>query len=390
MNQADLTKRYDALQERIMTLYEEGSTSIDAQIELWDLIRRENVLCYYGRKEGYKNYGLQPLPNLAVCEYKAKEAIQQGILLRSLKNSPYGAEEWTLNTTSAELTHTAPRNSFKKDPYIVDVHFDNNPNNSFPYTNWNALYLQDENDMWYKTPGKVDINGLYFEDKQGDKNYFTVFATDAERYGTTGEWTVYFKNETLSTSVTSSRGTLSGSVQGSSKGCVTSSGDSTSHAKTSRRRENEEREPSSTTSTTELRRRRGRGGDQQGESRPKRRRAEETISGVSPGQVGRRHLTVPRTGLTGLERLTAEARDPPILLIKGCANNLKCWRYRFKKSKALFQYTTTVFRYVENDFPGCNHRMIITFKSQAQRSLFLKTVPLPRGSTYALGSLDSL
>lgn len=376
-----------------MTLYEEGSSSIDAQIELWDLIRRENVLCYYGRKEGYKNYGLQPLPTLAVCEYKAKEAIQQGILLRSLKNSPFGKEDWTLNTTSAELTHTAPRNAFKKDPYIVDVHFDHNSNNSFPYTNWNALYLQDENDMWYKTPGKVDINGLYFEDKQGDKNYFTVFATDAERYGTTGEWTVYFKNETLSTSVTSSQGTLSGSVQGSSKGFVSSSGDTTSNAKNTRRREVEEREPSSTThpTTPELRRRRGRGGTQQGESRSKRRRTEESLSGVSAGQVGRRHLTVPRTGLTRLGRLEAEARDPPILIVKGCANNLKCWRYRFKKGNAaLYQYTTTVFRYVENDFPGCNHRMIITFKSEAQRSLFIKTVPFPKGSSYSLGSLESL
>ena len=389
-----MTKRYDALQERIMTLYEEGSSSIDAQIELWDLIRKENVLCYYGRKEGYKNYGLQPLPNLAVCEYKAKEAIQQGILLKSLRDSPYGREDWTLNTTSAELTHTAPRNAFKKGPYTVDVYFDNNPDNSFPYTNWDALYVQDENDMWYKTPGKVDINGLYFEDNHGDKTYFTIFATDAQRYGTTGEWTVHYKNETLSTSITSSQATLSGSVQGSAKGSVSSTGDATSSTKNPRRREIEEREPSSTTpSSPDLRRGRRRGGEQRGEQREpraKRRRTEESISGVSAGQVGRRHTTVSRTGLTRLSRLEAEARDPPFILVKGCGNNLKCWRYRFKKSNTLFTNISTVFRWVENDFPGCNHRMIITFKHESQRSMFLKTVQLPKGSSYALGSVDSL
>lgn len=377
-----------------MTLYEEGSKNIDDQIELWDLIRRENILCYYGRKEGYKNFGLQPLPALMVCEYKAKEAIQQGILLKSLKQSPFGNEEWSLTDTSAEIVHTSPANTFKKHGFTVDVHFDNNPENSYPYTSWDSLYVQDEDDNWYKTTGKVDINGIYYEDKQGDKNYFTLFSADAQRYGTTGQWTVYYKNETLSTSASiSSPDTLSGSVQGSAKVSSTT-WNAPSTSKTTRRQEAEEGRPSSTTSSTppKLRSGRRRGGPQQGEPRPKRRRAEETGFGVPAGQVGRRHTSLPRFGLTRLSRLEEEARDPPIILVKGCANTLKCWRNRYKKSNSLCLDISTVFRWAGSTTTHSlnQHRMLLAFKSTRQRDLFLATVPLPKGTSYALGSLDSL
>ena len=379
-----------------MALYEEGSSSIDAQIELWSLIRKENVLCYYGRKEGYKNFGLQPLPSLTVCEYKAKEAIQQMLLLKSLKKSAFGKEEWTLSTTSAELLHTPPRNAFKKHAYIVDVFFDHNPRNSFPYTNWDDLYIQDNDDNWYKTQGKVDINGLYFIDNFGDKTYFVLFTTDAERYGTTGQWTVHYKNETLSTSastISSPEPLSSGSVQGSSK-VSSSTWDAPSTSKSTRRQEAEEGRPSSTTnfpSPAKLRRGRRRGGEQ-GEPRPKRRRAEESHFGVSPEQVGRGHRTVPRTGLTRLSRLEAEAADPPVILVKGGANILKCWRNRCKKSNSLVWHISTVFRWADSTaFHDFNqHRMLIAFKTKTQRELFLSSVHFPKGTSYSLGSFDSL
>lgn len=398
MNQADLTVRFDALQERLMTLYEEGSKTIDAQIEYWQLIRKESVLMYYGRREGYKNFGLQPLPALSVSEYKAKEAIRQVILLKSLKNSIYGNEEWTLPETSAELTYTAPRNTFKKDPYTVDVWFDHNPNNSFPYTNWNKIYFQDERDNWHRAAGKVDVNGLYFEDANGDKSYFVLFTTDAQRYGTTGEWTVHYKNETISSTSLSSQRSLSTSSQGS----VGSSRDSVPAKKgqSTRRREIEEgstdSSPSSTSSPSSAVRR-GRRRPQQrepasrgGGPRAKRQRQEEVSSTVSPDEVGRGNTTVPRTNLTRLERLAKEARDPPVVLIKGRSNPLKCWRYRCEKNCDLFDKITTVFKWV-NASDDCNmHRLLVSFKNQNQRSMFLKSVTLPKGCTFSLGSLDSL
>lgn len=371
-----------------MNLYEEGSKTIDAQIEHWNIIRKQYVLFYYAKKEGYKNLGLQVLPTFAVSEYKAKEAIQQTLLLESLKKSSYGNEEWTLSQTSAELTVTPPRNAFKKHPYIVDVWFDHSPENSFPYTNWDAIYYQDEQENWHRATGDVDINGLYFVDTRGDKNYFVLFTPDVERYSTTGQWTVKFKNQTIS-SVDSSQTRLSDI---SPQGSVSSSRDTIIEPATSssRRNKSEEGIPHSTTQTSPTVRRgqrRGRQGEHLTRGRSKRRRAEEQAFGVPFTEVGRGSHTVPRRGLTRTERLTEEARDPPIILVKGGGNNLKCWRFRIRKSNNLFQHMSTVFRWTE-----CNlgHRMLITFRNTEQRTLFLKTTSLPKGCTFAYGSLDSL
>lgn len=393
-----MTERYDALQERLMSLYEEGPKTIEGQIELWQTIRKEQVLLYYGRREGYRNFGLQPIPNLAVSEYKAKEAIQQVILLKSLQKSIYGREEWSLTDTSAELTHTSPRNTFKKGPFTVNVYFDHDVNNAFPYTQWNWLYVQDENEMWYKTAGRVDINGLYFEDNHGDKSYFLLFATDAQTYGTSGGWTVKYKNETISTSapVSSSQRSLSDSLEGPSKGFVSSSGDTVSSTKKSRRQETEEGRPSSTTlSTTSAVRRRRRGVQQRERSslslRSQRRGAQESDLGIPAAEVGRRHHLVPRTGLKGLERLKAEAGDPPVILVKGPANCLKCWRNRCFKANAPCMKMSTVFRWAgSNDTAIGANRMLIAFQSKTQRQVFLDRVSFPKGVTYCFGYLDSL
>lgn len=379
-----------------MNLYESAPNTIEAQIEIWETIRKEYVLYYYGRKEGYRNFGLQPLPVTSVSEYKAKEAIQQVLLLRSLRDSPFGSEEWTLTDTSAELTHTAPRNAFKKGAYTVEVFFDHNPKNSFPYTNWKWLYLQDEHDQWYKTPGLVDVNGLYFEDTHGDKNYFVIFASDAQTYGTTGEWTVHFNNEYISSvPASTSQDTFSGSLQGSTKGSVSSSRDTVPQPQTPRRKEAEEGGPSSTTATPPSLRRRRRRTPQQRErttTRPKRRRLEEDISSTSPGQVGSGTHLVPRRGLSRLERLKAEARDPFLILVTGAANSLKCWRYRVKKSKASFLCISTVFTWTGLNVDVCanNHKMLLAFSNANQRQLFLDTVPFPKGSSFTFGNLNSL
>lgn len=363
-----------------MELYEAGETTLEAQIEHWRIVRKQYVYMYYGRKENIRAFGLQPLPNLATSEYKAKEAIHQLLLLESLQKSPFRNEAWTLSDTSAELTLTAPRNTFKKDPFIVDVWFDDNSSNSFPYTNWNRIYYQDEKDMWHVAKGDADINGLFYIDHANERNYFTLFAPDVERFSTTGRWTVHFKNQTISSITSSPR-------PSSSQGSVTSSRDAIPTTKTvTRRDKGKEGSPSSTTPSTPIRRRRRRG--EQGESpsgrRPKRLR--EAYSGVPASEVGRGSHTVPRRGLTRTERLTAEAEDPPIIIVKGGANNLKCWRYRHKNS-SLCDKISTVFKWTGSSL---GNRMLISFLSVHQRALFLKTIPLPKGCTYSLGSLQSL
>jgi hypothetical protein len=393
MNQADLTERSDALQERLLILYESDLKTLAAQLEHWTLIRKQYVLYYYAKKEGYTHLGLQPLPNLQISEYRAKEAIQLMLLIKSLQKSPFANEQWTLTETSAEIIHTPPKNCFKKQPYIVTVWFDHNPDNSFPYTNWDFIYYQDDNEQWHKTPGLVDINGMYYVESNGDRAYFQLFDADAERYGTTGQWTVKVKNETFSTS---SYRAQSVSPQAS----ISSSSDSISSSQTvhTRRQQIEEGSPSSSTAistTTTIRRRRRQreySTDDDGEPSRSKRRREASAAGVPASQVGRRHRSVPTTGLTRLARLEAEARDPAIVIVKGGSNQLKCWRYRIGgKYKHLFKNSSTVFKWTEhNNNEIHSNRLLIAFESYQQRKLFLQKVSVPKGATYAYGNLDSL
>nr|AFK84998.1 E2 [Miniopterus schreibersii papillomavirus 1] len=113
----------------------------------------------------------------------------------------------------------------------------------------------------------------------------------------------------------------------------------------------------------------------------------------APWEVGARHRTVDKGASTRLQRLIQEARDPPVLLLGGEPNQLKCVRYRLKaKHSALFTCCTTTFCWV------CNHttekspcaRIMVAFKDSQQRSKFLGQVSLPKGITITMGALDSL
>ena len=360
-------------------------------------MRKENVIAYYSRKEKIYNLGLQPMPALAVSQYKAKEAIGIELLLRSLKNSQFGSERWTLADVSAELLHTAPKNCFKKNPYRVTVLYDNDENKAYPYTCWDHIYYQDEQNEWQKVPGLVDSNGMFYKEKTGDIVYFHVFAPDAELYGDTGEWTVKFKNTTIFASIASSSRSVSGPSEQARK--------PTAHPppipKTPRKRQRETEEDTerhSPTSTSRgFRLRRGRG-EQQGESptrpTPQRRRRTTTNTSVhtapTAGEVGSVTRSVPRHGLDRLRRLQEEARDPFLVLLKGPPNSLKCWRYRCKqKNIAMFMAVSSVFRWIGDESE--NHaRLLLAFSDSRQRQAFLENVTLPKGTTHCLGNIDSL
>lgn len=355
---------------------------------------------YYGRKEGIRNFGLQQLPTLQVSEYNAKLAISISILLKSLARSRFAYEKWTFADTSAELILTPPKNCLKKSAYTVQVIYDEDPENISVHTNWDHIYYQDLEEQWHKVPGQVDHNGMFYDDILGERVYFHVFAPDADRYSKTGTWTVKYKSTTISSVVTSSskqssRGYSARDSTTSSRCSSPEEGPSTRRSETSRQ---ESSGCSPTSSSLGNRRRR----NQQGESESQRdsggksgKRKRPIPLGVSAEAVGSRHRSLPREGLGRLERLTEEARDPPIIIIKGPANNLKCWRFRCNNRYGhLFSSISTVFRWVE-DCSNKNEalfgsRMLIAFRDNTQRQKFLSTVHLPRNTTYALGFLDSL
>lgn len=393
-----LTQRFNAVQETLLNLIEQGAEDLDSQIEYWNNVRKENVYMYYARKEKLTHLGLQPLPVTAVSEYKAKQAIRMVLLLQSLKNSPYANEKWTLQNTSEELINTQPINCFKKHPYTVEVWFDNDRNNSYPYINWDAIYYQDAQENWHKVPGLVDINGLYYNEVGGDRVYFNIFDTDAQKYGHTSMWTVHYKHETLVAPISSSK--QSSSYSGKTPTSVPSTSKDSLSSKESPRRLQKPEVGSSTGETPGVRRRRREQGESTTDGEPsttsKRRRggggggAAERL-GVSPAEVGSRHISTTRHHQSRLEQLKEDARDPPIIIVTGPANTLKCWRYR-KQNSSTFPVLaiSTIFTWVGGCGSAEQARMLVAFSNEEQRTQFIKYVQLPRQASYALGNLDKL
>lgn len=74
------------------------------------------------------------------------------------------------------------------------------------------------------------------------------------------------------------------------------------------------------------------------------------------------------------------------------ANNLKCWRNRFNvKFNSLYFRTSSVFKWLgDTDSQNNISRMLIAFNDQCERTRFLQTVNLPKGTSFSFGSLDSL
>lgn len=359
---------------------------------------------YYCRKEGLKSLGLQTLPTLQISEYNSKIAIKMVLLLQSLAKSQYGSEQWTLSDTSTEIVLTPPKNTFKKQGFQVEVYYDGDTSNANVYTQWEHIYYQDLKDEWHKVPGDVDHNGLSYTDKTGEKIYFLLFSEDAEKYSRTGLWTVRYKNTTISSVVTSSTRHSGSSTKGDQPTDSHTRESSPEEGTSSRGRlERYTQESSPTTTTTSptssgRRRRRGGGGDggEQGEypttTRESPRSKRQRSSAPTPEEVGRRHRSLPAHNLDRLRRLQEEARDPPIICVKGQANNLKCWRQRLSvRFGHFYDKASSVFKWIgDDDESRYNSRMLIAFNDYCQRAKFLQVVTLPRGSSYSLGFLDKL
>lgn len=433
MEQRNLSQHFDALQDQILSIYEEESTDLATQLRHWQLVRRSMAIMYYARKHGIKRLGLQPTPAMSVSEAEGKKAIEMTLLISSLMESPFANESWTLQDTSAELVlYTAPQRTFKKLPYTVDVLFDNDPENVMQYINYTLIYTRDENEFWYKTEGKTDYNGLYFEDADGNKAYFKLFATDAQTYGTTGQWTVHVNDRILSPPASSSRPSA-----GSSTGIIIIDSDEESTApaeapytdngdqevnriqssqqppqeaagrgggpaerpeeagvRRQRQQQGERRSPpvkraKADSSSSERRRGARGGGTGSGGGRGRGGRGGE--SPVPASSVGERHHTVTERHLSKLARLQAEARDPPIISVKGPPNCLKCWRYRLKRHSDLYQDSSTVFKWILKNAHGASSgHMLISFKSISQRQSFMSIVTIPKHCSVSFGNLDAL
>ncbi|CAW42264.1 E2 protein [Human papillomavirus 105] len=126
----------------------------------------------------------------------------------------------------------------------------------------------------------------------------------------------------------------------------------------------------------------------------KRRRTESVrVRGVSPDEVGKSLHTVSARNRGELGRLLEEALDPPVILCRGEANTLKCFRNRAKKKyEGLFRAFSTTWSWVAGDSIERlgRPRMLISFASDRQRKHFDVTVKYPKGVETSYGNLDSL
>lgn len=356
------------------------------QLKYWTLSKKIALIEYHARQNKYKTLGLHPIPTLQVSEHNAKAAIKMLILLRALEQSPYSREPWTLRDTNKELVlDTAPKDTFKKQPFVVEVQYGDNADDTVIYTQWQYIYYMDLDSKIDKTEGKVDINGLCYDDKYGERVYFKLFAEESTQFGS-NLWTVRYKHTTISSIVSSSTDFRPGSRRPTSATTIDSgAGEATSG--TGGAADTQERPSSTTTETAGRRRRRRRSGEQQGESSPAKR--SRLGAAPTPGEVGQGHTTLPRTGLGRLGRLQAEARDPPALIVTGPPNCLKCWRFRLKKYSELYKTCSTVWKWVTTTSTA-EHKMLVVFNSESQRQSFVHSVKFPKTCTFVYAALEAL
>ncbi|AXL96271.1 E2 [Boa constrictor papillomavirus 1] len=350
-----LKKRLDAIQEDQLNLFEKGPDTLETVIEHWILTRKEMTLLHYARKNGVTNIGFTTVPTLQVSEIKAKEAIEMELTLKSLLASAYGTEAWTLAQATPELYHLPPDRTLKKNGSVMTVRYGTQ---SRVYTVWKNIYYQDDNEMWQKAAGEVDNNGAYFI-RSGIKSYYINFKTEAQTLGVQS-WTVEYPHILLS------RESAEASSTSEPKG--------------------------GTTTVPTVGRRYGRRSHSPGQTPTTG--AEKRGLSIPPEDVGASHTTVTTKYRNRVERLRAEAADPPILVIKGKPNSLKCFRYRIKEQNSTaFTHVTTTFFWVGNSKDCTRYgrgRILIMFKDEGQRERFIKTVSIPRQMEYYKGSLNGI
>ncbi|AEI00707.1 E2 [Apodemus sylvaticus papillomavirus 1] len=390
MNQ--LGTRFDAVQEQILSLYEKGSDKLEDQITYWGLIRTEGGLEYCARKNGINRLGLHTVPCSMGAESKAKSAIQMQLKLKSLLESQYGTEPWTMQDTSLELyKRTDPSYTFKKHGHNVEVLYDQDEENAVSYMVWGAIYVDDEEGVWHKYASSVDFYGVYYTDCCGNKVYYEHFEEDAERFSEKGTWTVRYKNKTLTSCPdSSSKETPQQQPASSTRKRQRSWEDTTSSSPSPVR--GRPSTPGSPRYSTPRGPRGRLGQPQRSEQR------ESTTDGRGRSQAWPDPKTTwtgsagpPGPGGPSVTRLLSAAGDPPIILVKGPTNPLKCWRNRLRRRlHRPFTKISTAFSRVEDRDGGGITNLLIASRDVDQRETFLKTVPLPKGCIFHKGVLDGL
>ncbi|AAU11449.1 E2 [Trichechus manatus latirostris papillomavirus 1] len=428
-----LLDRLNAVQSKILDLYEKAENTLSSQQEHWECIRQEQILYYACRSKGILRLGYQPIPTTSVSQTKAKAAISMCLFLAKLKDSAFASEAWTFAETSQERLAAPPSNCFKKGGYTVEVTFDEEIENKMLYTAWKYIYYLDMCDNWCKSEGMLDINGLYYNDGE-TKIYYVNFADEAQLYGVRGLWEVHDGNQTLFSSISAStpvdeRGdtepdgpapTTTGDLSEPSPGSIPGGGSPTDTPVT----HTEESippgstpvscircvPPTNTGGTTpqripaeaaakDTRDQAKRKCDQGVVGRP--RKYPYTYTGGSPPGRPSNHTRTLGRGSGSVSNFSTQSSVVvpsisgayPVTVFRGNVNQLKCWRGRIRdKYHMYFKDISTTWKWSGSGAKEGKQcaRVTISFHSAVQRERFRCFVPVPPGVTAFNGQFAEL
>nr|WDW37618.1 E2 [Equus caballus papillomavirus 10] len=403
-----LHRHLESVTERQMEMYERGSTRLIDQVEHWTLQRREAVLLHAARKRGLHRVGPFPVPNAATSAANAKTAIFMQLTLESLLHSQFAEEPWTMSETTADMFNCPPKDTLKKDGFVVQVKFDKQDENRMWYTAWGSIYYRNLEGDWVKTQGKANALGLYYE-ADGEKKYYVQFGDEAAKYGTSRSWEVSYRTETFTYPFNSGCG-AAGPTEPIPGGQPTPPATPDSpglpfaattfgrrHLATSDGGASEPKRycPHPDTVSCDSHR----GGEGQctlsgttGRSpglllhpppAPRLQAADEAdpaqTEAAAPSDPGRPKATASGAGASPSHRDTV---GPLFLCLSGGANSLKCLRFRCKKYKAsLFDSMSTTFFWTgpEGKERVGEARVLVTFSGAQQKQDFMEKVSLPPG-----------
>nr|AEI61561.1 early protein E2 [human papillomavirus 52] len=350
--------RLNAVQEKILDLYEADSNDLNAQIEHWKLTRMECVLFYKAKELGITHIGHQVVPPMAVSKAKACQAIELQLALEALNKTQYSTDGWTLQQTSLEMWRAEPQKYFKKHGYTITVQYDNDKNNTMDYTNWKEIYLLGECECTI-VEGQVDYYGLYYW-CDGEKTYFVKFSNDAKQYSVTGVWEVHVGGQVIvcpasvSSNEVSTTETAVHLCTETSKTSALSVGAKDTHLQPPQKR----RRPDVT--------------DSRNTKYPNNPlRGQQSVDSTTRGLVT-------ATECTNKGRVAHTTCTAPIIHLKGDPNSLKCLRYRVKTHKSLYVQISSTWHWTSNECTNNKLGIVtITYSDEAQRQQFLKTVKIP-------------
>nr|BCU08878.1 E2 protein [human papillomavirus 67] len=324
----EISTRLNAVQEKILDVYEANKKDLCTQIEHWRLRRIECALYYKAKEMGLARIGHQVVPPMSVTKAKACQIIELQMALQTLNETQYSNDEWTLQSTSLELWLCEPKKCLKKKGETVTVQYDNDKENTMEYTSWNEIYIVKDS-VWTVVVGKVDYMGLYYI-YETEKTYYVKFETDAKKYSKQNIWEVHVGAQVIVCPTSMFSNEIS----------TTEVAARIPHA-------TETYTPATTACTKEK------------QAPAKRRRPD-----VPDFCNNSRSVCAPNTA--------------PIVHLKGDPNSLKCLRYRLKCNTDLYCHMSSTWHWTSGKHTKTKEAIVtVTYASETQRQQFLNSVRIP-------------